>query len=118
GACVRGDFSAGQGTQHLPGSRASADRHDEATAGDDRVTSLRSNDCGSLARNRIGVGKNFNSHVCASTPDQPVTVGFCQPPGGTTFLSTSAGPQVFGSYSWTGVFAFSTGSTMRQASST
>jgi hypothetical protein len=112
------DFFARQGTQHLPGSMASADGHEEATACDDSVTSLRGNDRGSLAGNRIGVGKNFNLHVCASTPDQPVTVGFCQPPGGTTCLSTSAGPQVFGSYSWTGVFAFSTGSTMRQASST
>jgi hypothetical protein len=78
---------------------ASADRHDEATACDDSIRTLGGNDRGSLAGNRIGVGKNFKFHVCASTLNQPVTVGFCQPPGGTMFLSTSAGPQVFGSYS-------------------
>src|SRR5262249_32584856 len=110
------DFFACQRTQHLPGSMASADRHEEATACDDSIPSLRGNDRRRLAG--IGVGKNFNIHGCASLPDHPVTVGFCQPPGGTTFLSTSAGPQVFDSYSWTGVFAFSTGSTMRHASST
>src|SRR5262245_22822171 len=76
------------------------------------------NDLSSLSGNRICIGKNFSLHVSASAPDQPATVGFCQPPGGTTFLSTSAGPQVFGSYSWTGVFAFTSGSTMRHASST
>src|SRR5262245_18996510 len=97
---------------------AAADRHDEAAACDDGVPRLRGNDRGTLAGNRIGVGKNFNIHACASPPDQPVAVGFCQPPGGATCLSTSTGPQVFGSYSWTGVIAFSTGSTMRQASST
>src|SRR5215470_749121 len=64
------DFFACQGTQHLPGSMASADRHDEATACDSSVTSLRGNDHGSLAGNRIGVGKNFNLHVYPSTPDQ------------------------------------------------
>src|SRR5262245_28639012 len=46
-----------------------------------------------------------------------LTTGLCQPPGGATAEAASAGPQVLGSYSCTGVAAFSTGSTMRQASS-
>src|SRR5262249_54277301 len=107
-----------QGAQHLPGCMASADRHDEAAARDDGVPGLCGNGRGSLAGNRTGVGKHFNIHVCSLPPDQPVTVGFCQSPGGTTCLSTSAGPQVSGSYPWTGVVVLSTGSTMRQASST
>src|SRR5215472_1891366 len=95
-----------------------ADGHDEAPMRRHGRPRLGGNDLGSLAGNRIGIGKNFNLHASASTPDQPSTVGFCQPPGGTTVLSTSAGPQVLGSYSWTGVPAFATGSTMRHASST
>src|SRR5262249_8062099 len=93
------DLFACQGTQHLPGSVASADRHDEATPCGDGVPRFRGNDRGSFAGNCISVAKYFNIHVCASTCDQPVTMGFCQPPGGTTCLSTSDGPQVFGSYS-------------------
>src|SRR5262245_1261548 len=108
----------GQSAHHLPRRMAPADGHDEpATRRDDRPR-FGGNDRGSLPGNRLGIGQSFNLHVCASPPDQPATARFCQPPGGTTLLSTSAGPQVFGSYSWTGVFAFSTGSTMRHASST
>src|SRR6516162_2177931 len=107
-----------QGAQHLPRRMTAADGHDEPAARRHGRVRQGGNDLGSLAGNRIGIGKNFNLHVFASTPDQPSTVGFCQPPGGTKVLSTSAGPQVFGSYSWTGVPAFSTGSTMRHASST
>src|SRR6516164_8695511 len=107
-----------QCAQHLPGRTTAADGHDESTTRRHGRPRFGGNDLGSLAGNRIGIGKNFNLHVSASTPDQPSTVGFCQPPGGTTVLSTSAGPQVFGSYSWTGVPAFATGSTMRHASST
>ncbi len=46
------------------------------------------------------------------------TVGSCQPPEGDTVRSASLGPQVPGSYSYTGVSAFSIGSTTRHASST
>ena len=46
-----------------------------------------------------------------------VTTGFRQPPSGVT-RSVSAGPQVFGSYSNTGVPAFRAGSPMRHPSST
>src|SRR5262249_32886326 len=95
-----------------------ADGHDEPAARRHGRPRQGGNDLGSLAGNRIGIGKNFNFHVSASAPDQPSTVGFCQPPGGTMVLSTSAGPQVFGSYSWTAVPAFNAGSTMRPASST
>ena len=45
-------------------------------------------------------------------------IGLCQPLAGETLCSTSPGPQVPFSYSKTGVLAFSTGSTIRQASST
>src|SRR5271163_3502028 len=45
-------------------------------------------------------------------------IGLCQPPAGETLCSTSLGPQAPFSYSKTGVPAFSTGSTIRQASST
>src|SRR5579863_843515 len=47
-----------------------------------------------------------------------LTAGLFHPSAGTIHWSTSAGPQVPGSYSYTGVFAFNTGSTIRQASST
>src|SRR5262249_38560404 len=56
-------FFVCQDTQHLPGSMASTDRHDEAPACDDSITSLPGNDRGSLSGNRIGIGKNFNLHV-------------------------------------------------------
>src|SRR5262249_20058961 len=107
-----------QGTQHLPRRMTAADGHDEPATRHHGRPRLSGNDLAGLVGNRIGIGKNFNLRVYASAPDQPSTVGFCQPPGGTTVLSTSAGPQVLGSYSWTGVPAFTTGSTMRHASST
>src|SRR5262249_3921186 len=107
-----------QGAQHLPRRMTAADGHDEPAERRHGRPALGGKSPGRLAGNRIGLGKNFNLHASASTPDQPSTVGFCQPPGGTTVLSTSAGPQVFGSYSWTGVPAFTAGSTMRHASST
>ena len=44
--------------------------------------------------------------------------GLAHPPGGARSSGRAAGPQVPGSYSPTGVFIASTGSTMRQASST
>src|SRR6516165_10889866 len=83
--------------QHLPRRMAPADGHDEPATRRHDLPRFGGNDLGSLAGNRLGIGKNFNLHVSASTPDQPATVGLSQPPGGTTFLSTSAGPQVFGS---------------------
>src|SRR6516164_7613135 len=113
-----GNILIRQSAQHLPRRMAAADGHDEPATCRHGRPRFGGNDLGSLAGNRLGIGKNFNLHVCASIPDQPATVGLSQPPGGTTFLSTWAGPQVFGSYSWTGVFAFSAGSTMRHASST
>src|SRR4029077_11658016 len=61
------------------------------------------------------------SYAACTTPSKAggaVPVGLSQPPGGNILWSTSAGPQVRGSYSESGISAFSTGSTMRQASST
>src|SRR5207302_11489015 len=67
---------------------------------------------GGEGRVRGEYGRTTRAH------DPAVTTGFCQPPGGVTLCSTSFGPQVPGSYSYTGVPACSTGSTMRHASST
>lgn len=60
-------------------------------------------------------GSNLHEHGCS--PALSVRTGLCQPPAGVTSGLTSGGPQVLGSYSWTGVPARKTGSTMRQASS-
>jgi len=46
---------------------APADRHDEATAFNDSVPGLRGNDRGSLAGDRVGIGKNFNLQVIEVT---------------------------------------------------
>src|SRR5262245_42187757 len=62
------DFFAREGTQHLPGSMASADRHDEAAACGHSIPSFGGNNRGSLAGNRIGVGKNFVIHACSNSP--------------------------------------------------
>jgi len=61
-------------------------------------------------------GQDYRCFVAAAR-NQPAMTGLDHPPGGVTD-STSAGPQVFASYSYNGVPALSTGSTIRQASST
>lgn len=74
----------------------------------------------SRERDRIDV-EHLNLHAAwtsAATGACVAITGLCQPPAGMTFASTSAGPHVPGSYSYTGVLAFSTGSTIRHASST
>jgi hypothetical protein len=100
----------GQRTQHRPCGVTANDGHDEAAARGDGRTCLPGGECRSRPRHRVGIGQRFDPH--------DLTVGFCQPPGGETRASTSFGPQVPGSYSQTGVPAFSRGSTIRQASST
>ena len=67
---------------------------------------------------RVAAWKNCSLAAFPVCWAYPVTSGLFQPPGGDTRWSTSPGPQVLGSYSETGAAAFSTGSTMRQASST
>jgi hypothetical protein len=77
--------------------------------------SLCGDDRGSRLGDRIGIGKVLNLQESGTE-----FVGYdrlSQPPAGETILSTSLGAQVFRSYSWTGVSAFKTGSTMRHASS-
>ena len=53
-----------------------------------------------------------------SSASPVVITGSCQSPGGAIFSAASIGPQAPGSYSNTGAFDLSTGSTIRQASST
>ena len=106
-----GHLFVGQGAQHRPWRMTAADRHDEATTRGDGRPRLPRCECGGRSRHRIGIGQRIDPH-------DDLTVGFCQPPGGATLESTSLGPQVPGSYSYTGVLAFRTGSTMRHASST
>ena len=105
----------GQRAQHDPWGATAAERNREAAASGDRRTRLARDEGGARTRDRVGIGKDFGFHC---TPRYAATVGFTQPPGGVTFSPTSCGPQVPGSYSFTGVPLFSTGSTMRQASST
>ena len=78
------DVFTGQGAQHEPGSVAAADGHEESAPRGYGRPSLRSHDRGSLAGDRIDIGKDFDLHEDLSDPHQPVTRGFCQPPGGET----------------------------------
>ena len=107
-----------QDTQHLPRRASAADGRDEAAARAHRVSALLDDRGRRHLRNRIGICQHFDSHARLRLPNQLARLGLCQPPGGATFWSTALGPHVFGSYAWTGVPAFSTGSTIRQASST
>ena len=102
----------GERAQHHPGRAAAAHGDGEAPARRDRRAGLAGDERGARPRDRVGVGEDLDVHGAAPR------VGFCQPPGGVTVESTSFGPQVPGSYSYTGVPAFSTGSTIRHASST
>ena len=104
-----------QRLQHHPRGAAAAERDGEAAAGGDRRARLAGDEGGAGPRDRVGVGEDFDLHAAAR---YAATVGFTQPPGGVTVSPTSCGPQAPGSYSFTGVPLFSTGSTMRQASST
>jgi hypothetical protein len=97
--------------QHLPRGGSSAQGHDEAPADGHSSARFGCGERGSGSRDGFGIDQRFDLHA-------ELTVGFCQPPGGPTLESTSVGPQVPGSYSQTGVSSFSTGSTIRQASST
>jgi len=106
-----GHILIGQDTQHRPRSTAATDGDNEATPRGDSGPRLPGGEGSARPRYRIGIGQHFDFHGT-------VTVGFCQPPSGETLAPTSFGPQVPGSYSWTGVPAFSTGSTIRHASST
>src|SRR5262249_7730371 len=101
----------GERAQHRPRSVTAAEGHDETATRSDGRARLRGGECGARSCDRIGIRQRLDLH-------DDFTVGFCQPPGGETLASTSFGPQVPGSYSWTGASPFSTGSTMRHASST
>jgi hypothetical protein len=106
-----GQVFISQRPQHRPRGAAPTDRHDEATARRDGRPRLPGGEGDGRLRHRNGIGQGFDLHGNR-------TVGLCQPPSGETLESTSFGPQVPGSYSWTGVSSFSTGSTIRHASST
>lgn len=106
---------AGQLAEHLPRGTTTADGQDEATARHKGFPRLGGNEPGS--RLGHGIGEDLHLYELFSVSDWSVATGLCQPPVGETISSTSLGPQVFGSYTWTGVSAFNTGSTMRQASS-
>lgn len=101
----------GERAQHLPRGVAAADRHDEATPRRDGGTRLPGGEYRARSPHLVRVGERLDPH-------DELTIGFSHPHEGDTRASTSFGPHVPGSYSWTGVAAFSTGSTMRHASST
>src|SRR6266403_3982767 len=98
-----GHLFIGQCAEHFPWSMPPAEGHHEATPrGDGRAGRL-GRERGGRPRDRIGIDQRLDLHGT-------LTVGFCQPPGGTTLESTSFGPHVPASYSWTGGPAFRTGS--------
>ena len=83
----------------------------------------RSRGSGQLVELRVGhrrgdAGDTHRSFLAAFGVAGASSFGSCQPPAGETVWSASFGPQLPGSYSYTGVSAFSTGSTTRHASST
>ena len=82
----------GQRPQHRPRGVTSAEGHDKAAARGDGRARLLGGECGARSRDRIGVGQHFDLH-------DALIIGFCQPPGGETLVSTSFGPQAPGSYS-------------------
>ena len=68
---------------------------------------------------RLGICKYFNFHEDISNSDRSLAQsGSASLQPVRPFDRLQLGPQVWGSYSVTGVFAFSTGSTIRHASST
>ena len=106
-----GHVLIGECSQHLPRGVTPADSHHEAAARPDGLARLRGGEGRPGERDRIDIGQSFDLH-------DVLIAGFCQPPAGEIRESTSLGPQVPGSYSNTGVPSFSTGSTIRHASST
>src|SRR6185436_18804641 len=63
-------------------------------------------------------GSRHAAWTSAPAASSVFMTGLCHPPAGTILPSTCAGPHVPCSYSYTGVFPLSTGSTIRHASST
>src|SRR5262245_47818051 len=105
---------AGQDTEHLPRNVTATNRHDETSARRDGLAGFGSDKLCSRRGCGVGVGVNLKSHAKFY---EPFIIGLRQPPGGW-IPAVASGPQVCGSYSWTGVPAFSAGSTILHASST
>ena len=109
------DIFACQITQHKPWSMAAAYGQDKAAARGDGRPGFRSDDRCTLSGDRFGTRKNFDFPIAPSSLPPP---GYSSRRRVKTLYSTSLGPQLFGPYSQTGVVSFSTGSTIRHASST
>jgi hypothetical protein len=104
-----GHVQAGQHAQHRPRRAPATEREREAAARLHGAPGFGGNELGRAPRHRIGIGEFLDLHQS--------TFGSCQPAGGASRCAAS-GPQLPGAYPNTGVSARSTGSTMRQASST
>src|SRR6516225_4117361 len=108
----------GQRAEHDPRRVTTADGQDEVTTCGDRLMRIRRNDRCRSPGDGFGIRAYFHLHSVLLRGPQGATTGSCQPPGGAMIEAASLGPQLFGSYSWTGGAAASTGSTIRHASST
>jgi hypothetical protein len=58
-----------QSTKHFPGGVAAADRYDETAPIRHRRPGFRSDNLGSPARHRVGVGKYFDLHILLLSGD-------------------------------------------------
>src|ERR1700686_3173420 len=97
-------------SQHPPGCVAAAHGHHKTTPRGDGFPRLFSNDIRGLLSHRFGGFQHFDTHglrhaawTSAPRAGGAFITGLFHPSAGTILFSTSAGPQVPGSYSYTGV---------------
>src|SRR6478672_10009348 len=84
---------SGEHTQHDPRRMTAADSHHETPAFGNRCARFFSDQGRRPSRDRVRISKHLDLHAAPLAQSYP-TFGFCQPPGGTTFPSTSRGPQL------------------------
>ena len=89
---------SGEHAQHDPRCRTAADSHHETPAFGGRCACFFGDQGRCPSRDRVRISKHLDLHASPLAQSYP-TFGFCQPPGGTTFPSTSRGPQLPASYS-------------------
>src|SRR6185295_323238 len=105
--CFPGNVFMGQSPKHEPGCLPAAHRHDESPTRCDCFSGFGSDKDRSRLRRRFCIVVYFKLHCksfsqAATATNCPLALGLLHPPCGAT-RCISGGPQVFGSYSKTGV---------------
>ena len=107
-----GHLLVGEGPQHLPGGSSTADSKKELSSGGDGLACLCGDDAGCGTGDAFGIRQDLG----CNRGHHETTSGFHHPPAGMTSVPNGGRTPGLGAYSKTGVPAFSTGSTIRQAS--